>query len=158
MAYSQSTKDPYDPRDPETYLRLGCKVLIVVQVQGLQPYKDWVKNGGLERFAAAHNVKPDFVNHFAEYPDKPGLVFKFYDELATIPGLEDVVAPPPRTQPSFTSAAVQQFIHEMECGFGSEDNDEEEAAEQVEEQLQGGKKESGTAPAFDQDKDMSRKT
>jgi hypothetical protein len=122
MAYSQLTKDPHDPRDPETYLRLGCKVLIVVQVQGLQPYKDWVKNGGLERFAAAHNVKPDFVNHFAEYPDKPGLVFKFYDELATIPGLEDVVAPPPRTQPSFTSAAVQQFIHEMECGFSSEDN------------------------------------
>ncbi|KAF2820798.1 hypothetical protein CC86DRAFT_374125 [Ophiobolus disseminans] len=156
MASSQSTH--IEPQDAARYLRRGIKPPICAQVQELQAYKDWVKGGGLERFAAAHNVKPDFVHRFSEYPSKPLLIFEFYEELETIPGLEAVMAPPPRENLSCTSASsMRQFIDEMECGSSGDSSSEDEAAEQKDEELQSGKKESVAAPALDQNKDVSRK-
>jgi hypothetical protein len=134
----------------------------LVRAQVLQPYKDWVQSGGLARFAALHDVKPDFLHNISEYDDKPLLLFLLSDELKTVPGLEAVMSPPdPPPSASFT-AMTYKCIDEMENGRSSdssEDEDEEEADKKGEEQLQRGKKESGTAPeAFDQDKDVSRKT
>ncbi|KAI4667750.1 uncharacterized protein J4E88_010151 [Alternaria novae-zelandiae] len=98
------------------------------RVRELQAYKDWVEAGGLDRFAAEHNVKPDFANRLCDV--KPDVAIAFYLKLATIPGLETTMAPPSNEVYAPASYGLQ-IIQDMENGWSSEDEtDDKKAKEQ----------------------------
>ena len=98
------------------------------RVRELQAYKDWVEAGGLERFAAEHNVKPDFADRLCDV--KPDVAIAFYLKLATIPGLETTMAPPSNGVYAPASYGLQ-IIQDTENGWSSEDEtDNKKAREQ----------------------------
>ncbi|KAF1839699.1 hypothetical protein BDW02DRAFT_593572 [Decorospora gaudefroyi] len=114
-----------DPQDPETYLRFGAPVPKIIRIRELQAYKDWVKNGGLERFAKAHNVEPDFLSYCSRV--KFDVIRAFYHELATVPGLEAFMAPTPIADlPSIPFEYGIQIMQDTENGWSSGDDTEDE--------------------------------
>jgi hypothetical protein len=80
------------------YERQGLPVPVTSRVKKLPEYQDWVAKGGLEKFAAAHNIEPDFMARASEVDIH--IVFAFYANFQSIPGLENIMAPeraPPRS-------------------------------------------------------------
>jgi hypothetical protein len=104
-----------------------------------------VEGGGLERFAKAHNVAPNFLDHLCDI--KPKVVVAFYSKLTTMPGLESTMAPPPRSSSPFTLNGLQ-VIQDDENGWTNEDDTEdEEDGKQTDsnEKLKVGEEETGVA-------------
>lgn len=62
---------------------------IDIRVQQHPLYHAWVASGGLAKFAAEHNLQPNFVDTLG---DQGGMfILKFYARLRAIPGLQDEI-------------------------------------------------------------------
>jgi hypothetical protein len=119
------------------YERQGLPVPVTIRVKKLPEYQDWVAKGGLEKFAAAHNVKPGFMARASEVDIH--IVFAFYDKLKSIPGLENIMAPEPAPPQSLRSrqlwsSAVQRMVDDLEFGTLFEDEDEDEYKDEDEDE------------------------
>ncbi|RYN30736.1 hypothetical protein AA0114_g12235 [Alternaria tenuissima] len=151
----QPPQSSWDSQDPATYQRLGVPVPRLLRVRELQAYKDWVEDGGLDRIASAHGIKPDFIYHLSDHT--PAVYLAYRRALRAVPGLATVMAPTPRDDmPSMSTATAQQMIQDAECGWSSEEEDEKEddkEQEEVGEELQGSKEERVDAAALEQDED-----
>ncbi|KAF1836907.1 hypothetical protein BDW02DRAFT_577648 [Decorospora gaudefroyi] len=139
MTSSQQPPQPrpsHDLQDPATYLRKGCPVPYMILVRALQSYKNWVEDGGLDKFASTHGVEPDFIYRLYETDFKA--VFAYLEVVRAMPGLEDLMEPTLRLSVSHSSA--RQIIDDCENGWSSEeeaeDEDDKEETE-IEEELQG---------------------
>ncbi|RYN16615.1 hypothetical protein AA0115_g12267 [Alternaria tenuissima] len=156
----QPPRSTWDPQDPATYQRLGVPVPDLLRVRELQAYKDWVEDGGLERIASAHGIKPDFIYHLSEHT--PAVYLAYRHALEAVPGLATVMAPTPRAdRPSMSTASALQMIEDAANGWSSEEEAEnEDDKEQAEagEELQDSKEERVDAAALEQAKGVSRKT
>lgn len=161
MTSSQQPPRPsYDPEDPATYQRLGVPVPVLLRIRELQAYKDWVEDGGLDRFATAYGVRPDFIYHLSD--TKPAVVWAFYMELEAVPGLETIMKPTSRADMAcMPISTALQLIQETENGWSSEeeaDNEDNKGRTEIEEELQGSEEEGVEAVTLDQHKDVSCKT
>jgi hypothetical protein len=120
-----------------------------------------VKDGGLERFAKTHNVKPDFIYHYCD--TEFAVIWAFHKELATVPGLEAIMASRSRANlPYMPFSYGIQIMQDTENGWSSEDDTEDEEdgkqANSVDKPKVGDEEASVAANASHQNKDVSRKT
>jgi hypothetical protein len=135
-------------------------VPVLLRIRELQAYKDWVEDGGLDRFATAHGVRPDFIYHLSDI--KPAVVWAFYMELEAVPGLETITKPTSRADMvCMPISTALQLIQDTENGWSSEEETDDEDNKEhtkIEEELQGSEEERVEAVAPDQHKDVSCKT
>jgi hypothetical protein len=159
MTSTQTPHRPYQAsEDPATYERLGLPVPRLIQVREHQAYKDWVEEGGLERFANKHNVKVDFMYYCCE--TKGEVVAAYISELTAIPGLPDIMIQP-WTGPLMSYESAQNAMAYAEGWSTSEDEAEDEDDKEqteIQDELEGNKEEGVKATALNQEMDVSRKT
>jgi hypothetical protein len=118
-----------------------------------------VEDGGLDRIASAHGIKPDFIYHLSEHT--PVVYVAYLHALEAVPGLATVMAPTTRAdRPSMSTASALQMIEDAANGWSSEEeaeNEDDKEKAEIGEELQGSEEERIEAAALDQFENVSHK-
>jgi hypothetical protein len=100
------------------------------RVRKLPEYEAWVESGGLDEFAKAHNVQPDFVDEL--FDAEPKVQIAYDAQLRTMPSLRaEMRRDTSPDQPFLSNAVAQKWILDYELGEyweedESDDDDKEE--------------------------------
>jgi hypothetical protein len=87
----------------------------------------WVASGGLQEFAAEHNLQPNFVDSLENLDGK--LILAYFARLRTVPGLrEEMVHTRGRPTRPMIDKFVQAAMAEAE-GWDIDDDDDDDHAE-----------------------------